>query len=300
MKVKLVAPARWVERELVAQFTAFAATYGIEVEASPQCFERCGQLAGTDETRAAALVWALSQPGIDAVWCARGGYGAGRLLEWVGSVPAAAAGRILIGYSDITTLLLGIRNPGLHMVHGPMPIDLSTGGREANFPPLFEALRLGVLPGAPEPSAGTVRTIVTGRARGPVFAANLSLLTRLIGTPYCPDLRGAILILEDVDEKLYAVDRMLVHLRHAGVLRGLAGLVMGGFTDLSDDETPFGEDVSAMTFRLAGDLGIPLVEGYPVGHGPENAAVPQGVPAELVATRDGARLDWSPRSTASD
>lgn len=292
MRVKLVAPARWVERELVERFAALAARHGIEVEVSPQCFERSGQLAGSDETRAAALVDALSQPGVDAVWCARGGYGAGRLLERLGGAPTAAAGRILIGYSDVTMLLLGIRNTGLRMIHGPMPIDLSAGGRDANFLPLFAALAAGRLPGAPELPAGALRTVVPGRARGPVVAANLSLLTRLVGTPHGPDLRGAILILEDVDEKLYAVDRMLVHLRHAGVLHGLAGLVMGGFTGLSDDAIPFGEDVPAMTRRLAGDLGIPVIEGYPVGHGPENAAVPQGVPADLIATPAGARLVW--------
>jgi muramoyltetrapeptide carboxypeptidase len=291
-RIKVVAPARWIEPELAVRFAALAERYGFAVEVSDQCFERTGQLAGPDERRAAVLAEALADPAVDIVWCARGGYGAGRLLDGLCAAGLDGGGKALVGYSDITTLLLGLRVPGLTLVHGPMPIDLDGPGREENLARLLADFAAGRLPTPPAPDGAGLRVIRPGAARGPLVAANLSLLTRLLGTRHCPDLDGTILVVEDVDEYLYAIDRMFLHLHHADVLNRIAGLAVGEFSGAQDNETPFGDDLEAIVRRFAGCLDKPVVIGYPMGHGRLNFAMPEGVEAELKAGEDGVSLTW--------
>lgn len=291
-RIKVVAPARWVEPELAMRFAALAERHGFAVEVSGQCFERLGQLAGPDDRRAAALAEALADPAVDVVWCARGGYGAGRLLDGLRAAGLDGAGRTFVGYSDITTLLLGLRVPGLKLVHGPMPIDLDGPGREDNLSRLLSDLAAGRVPAPPSPEVAGLRVVRPGIARGPLLAANLSLLTGLLGTRHCPDLEGSILVVEDVDEYLYAIDRMFLHLHHAGVLDRIAGLVVGEFSGTQDNETPFGDDLEAIVRRFAGRLDKPVVIGYPMGHGRLNFAMPEGVPAELRADGGVPALAW--------
>lgn len=296
-RIKVVAPARWIEPGLAARFSALGERHGFSVEISGQCFERHGQLAGPDDRRTAILAEALTDPEADIVWCARGGYGAGRLLGGLRALGQGGglggAGGILVGYSDITTLLLGLRVPGLTLVHGPMPIDLDGPGREDNLSRLLTDLAAGRLPAPPAPDRMALRVVRPGVARGPLVAANLSLLTRLLGTPYCPDLDGAILVVEDVDEYLYAIDRMFLHLDHAGVLDRIAGLVVGEFSGTRDEEIPFGDDLEAIVDRFCARLDKPVVTGYPMGHGRLNYAMPEGVGAELRAVGEGASLAWA-------
>ena len=255
--------------------------WGLQVEPSEAPHRRWGYLAGRDRDRCADL--ALPPRGgspAPALWaCVRGGWGAARLLEDPALVQPPGW---LLGFSDVTSLLWARLARGLGGgVHGPL---LTTLAAE----PLWSQERLRqVLFG--EPTADlTGQTWQPGEASGPLLVANLTVATHLLGTPHCPPLAGAILVLEDVGEAPYRLDRLLTHWRLSGALAQLAGLAFGRF-DACDD--PDGEGFSSLEVlrERTADLGIPVLAGLPLGHGEAgNAALPLGVMARLDA--DAGRL----------
>jgi muramoyltetrapeptide carboxypeptidase len=206
-----------------------------------------------------------------------------RIVDGVDLDAVRADPKLVVGFSDITALQLALwRGARLATVHGPGAAWLD----ERTGPDAAEALRRTVmtaeavvLTSRPDEETSAVR--VPGAVRGTLLGGNLSLLTATLGTPDMPDLRGAILLLEDVDEPPYKVDRMLLHLHRAGALAGLAGVAVGQFTNCADGWLASVADV--LSERL-GELGVPVLGGLPVGHGRDQLAVPVGVPAVLDAT----------------
>jgi len=253
-------------------------------------FDRWGYLAGSDADRLADLHWALTAPGIDAVICVRGGYGSPRLLEQAGFAELARTfarrPRPLVGFSDLTALLTALTEAtGVPTFHGP---TLGSLGEAENVDALLQLIGEGArfpavtgrIPaaGAPQP-----RTLTGGRAEGRLVGGNLSLLCALIGTPYEPDPRGAILLLEDVGEAPYRLDRMLTHLRLAGWFRQVAGIVVG---ELVDCDPPAGRPslTAAQVLRnRLGDLGVPCIVDVPCGHGRWQLTLPLGTRVALDA-----------------
>jgi muramoyltetrapeptide carboxypeptidase len=245
------------------------------------CRGRRGYLAGSDEERAADLNDALRDPSIDAVWFLRGGYGTMRILDAVDWGALAARPKALIGFSDNTAVHLAARRAGVVAFHGPHP-----------HPPAFpDFARDALLRVVADPSpAGAlplpvdhppVETLVGGTAEGPLAGGNLSLLSTTLGTPYAVDADGVILFIEEVGEHPYRLDRMLSHLKLAGVLDAAAGIAIGRIT-----ETP-GEDGDALAREVLADrlggLGIPAAVGFPFGHVDDNWTLPVGVRARLDA-----------------
>jgi muramoyltetrapeptide carboxypeptidase len=252
---------------------------------------RHGYLAGPDDDRLEDLNGAIADPAIDAIWCMRGGYGVTRILDRVEFGPLRDRPKVLLGYSDITALLLAaVRHAGLVTFHGPtarapMPA-FSRWHFERVLATAEPAGRLGRLPdpaGVLVPRENRILTIRPGLAEGPLLGGNLSLLQCLVGTAHLPELDGAILFLEDVGEDLYRVDRMLAHLRGAGMLARLAGVAVGRFTQLqrhmSDGALGF-DEVLATYFE---PLGVPVAFGFPVGHIDDQWTLPLGVRARLDA-----------------
>lgn len=224
--------------------------------------------AGSDADRLRMLQNALDDDGVRGIFCARGGYGAMRLLPGL-RLPERP--KPLIGFSDITALHLAFQAKGWRSLHGPVLTQLGRLGDDA-VQALFQTLE------APEtPSALSGRPVREGSAEGVVLGGNLSVLTRLLGTPFMPDMRGAILFIEDVGERPYRLDRMMAHLSLAGVLSSVAGVALGAFTDC-DDARFRGEEV---VLDFLKDLGVPVVAGLPVGHGLENMPLPLGAKAVL-------------------
>lgn len=254
-------------------------------------YNRHGYLAGTDDQRLDDLNGALQDPSIDAVWCIRGGYGTIRLLDRLDYDALGRRPKAVIGFSDITALLNAItRCAGVVTFHGPVAraamLPFSRGHFERVLASPVAAGRLEGLPPAAEvlvPQENRVAKLSGGIAQGPLAGGNLTLLHCLIGTPYFPDLDGAILFLEDVGEHLYSVDRMLAHLRLIGALRHLAGVAVGRFTQLEraarDGALGF-DEVLATYF---GPLGIPVAYGFPIGHIDAQWTLPLGVRAQLNA-----------------
>ncbi len=291
-RVALVAPSGpLLERDDLTRAEELCRALDYEPVLAPHAGNRHGYLAGTDDERLADLNAALGDPAIDAVWCIRGGYGLTRILHRVDYAALADRPKAVIGFSDITALLAAITAvTGIVTFHGPtarapMPafsrrhfeqVLTSTGpaGRLGRIPPPADVL---------VPRDDRIVTLAGGRAEGPLMGGNLSLLQCLLGTPYLPAFDGAILFLEDVGEDLYRVDRMLSHLRLAGVLDRLAGVAVGRFTEMKRTaaDGALGFDEVLATFLEP--LGIPAAYGFPIGHTDRQWTLPLGVRARLDA-----------------
>jgi muramoyltetrapeptide carboxypeptidase len=231
-------------------------------------------LAGTDDSRINQWNHALAQGEVKAVFSARGGYGAMRLLPQLnfGALP-----RPFVGFSDVTAVHLAAQSIGLRSIHGPVLTQL------AKQPPdvvsrLFEVMEGRSL----SPLFGT-HTVVNGIASGPLLGGNLAVLTRLIGTPWLPSFSGSILLLEDVAERPYQIDRMLTHLNLSGVLNGLAGIVFGEFTQCDEKDATYGH--REIIEEFAQNIGVPCALGFKIGHGEINYPVVLGASVRLDATQ---------------
>jgi muramoyltetrapeptide carboxypeptidase len=279
-RIRVVAPARWITHEVADAFGARAKGWGAEVELDPQCFAQDGQLAGSDEAREAILSAALGDREL-VVWAARGGYGALRLLKRLAERNHPPEAPVFAGYSDITAIHQHLLGSKVTAVHAAMPFDLHKPEKAANLD--AAAALIGALVGERRPPArrfdlGSVRA---GEARAPLIPANLSVLVSLIGTPYEPKWESAILCLEDVDEYLYALDRMFWRLAQSRLAPRIKGLVLGDFAGTLDNEVPWGRSIEGVAAAHFPDT--PIASGLPFGHGPINAPLVVGEPARLVA-----------------
>ncbi len=270
MKITVVAPGRPIDPVVAARAGAFAAIAYPEVDLifHPQCFESAGHFAGSDAVRAATFLSVANDPAVDAVWFARGGYGSNRILaEVMPKLEPAAARKAYAGYSDMGFLLgaLYARRIG-RPVHAPMATDINrTKGDET--------------------VARTLGWLVRGDRQGlepdldgrPAAAFNLAILDALVGTPWLPDLTDHVLIIEEVSEPLYRVDRMLFTVANATQLKGIAGVRLGTVNDIVENDPIWGETLEAMMARWCGDMGVPYLGRARVGHTQDNHVVPFGI-----------------------
>lgn len=278
--VHIAAPAGPFDRPTFeAGLALIAQRYSPQYDAG--LFESHRYLAGDDRRRRDELSRALLDSRARALFCARGGYGAMRLLP---DLPLAGmASPLLVGFSDITALHLALQARGRVSIHGPVLTQL---GKQP--PDVQERLfRLLESPEPPPPLTGSA-TYVPGTAEGPLLGGNLALVTHLLGTPFMPSLEGAVLLLEDVGERPYRLDRMWTHLRLAGVFERVRGIVLGDFTACEEKDAPY---TAAEVLRsLAEETGLPCAAGFPIGHGTLNYPVPLGTAVRLDATE--ARLTF--------
>jgi muramoyltetrapeptide carboxypeptidase len=281
-QVMLVSPSGPTRPERVARGMQLLRDWGLRPVTGPNAYARTGYLAGTDDKRLADLNLALRDPEVRGVVCTRGGYGAQRIVDGLDMDAVDKDPKLLVGFSDVTALQLALwRGARLATVHGPGAAWLD----ERTGPEAAESLRRAIMTADPvvlaardDEESSPVRG--SGRATGVLLGGNLCLLSASVGTVDMPDLRGAILLLEEVAEPPYKVDRMLVHLRRAGALDGVAGVAIGQFTDCTDGWPTSIVDV--LTEHLGG-LGVPVLGGLPVGHGRDQLSLPLGVPATLDA-----------------
>lgn len=281
--VMLVSPSGPTRPERVARGIELLTGWGLRPVLAPNAYARQGYLAGGDELRAADLNTAFADPEVRGVICTRGGYGAQRVVDLIDMAAVRRDPKVVAGFSDITALQFALwRGARLASVHGPGAAWLD----DRTPPHSAESLHTALMTTEPVTVAAvaeeeTVAVRVPGRAEGPLLGGNLCLITASIGTPDMPDLTGAILLIEEVQEPPYKVDRMLTHLRRCGALDGVAGVAVGQFTECADGWDTSVVDV--LTDRL-GDLGIPVLGGLPIGHGVGQLTVPVGTPATLDAT----------------
>ncbi|HEX5387411.1 MAG TPA: LD-carboxypeptidase [Gemmatimonadales bacterium] len=290
-RVALIAPSGPLpERDDHARAAELCRALGYEPVPGPNAARRHGYLAGTDAERLADLNAALGDGSIDAVWCLRGGYGLTRILDGVDFAALARRPKPVVGFSDVSVLLNAITGETRVVAfHGPtarQPLGAFTRRHfERVLGSAEPAGRLERVPPPPDvlaPRAPRIATLRGGRAEGPLAGGNLSLLQCLVGTRWFPDLAGALLFLEDVGEELYRIDRMLSHLRLAGVLAGVAGVVVGQFTEMPR-ASDGGLDLDDVLEHYLAPLGVPVARGFPIGHMDEQWTLPLGVRARLDA-----------------
>lgn len=276
--IGVIAPAGPADAERLARVPALYESFGYRCRIYPGCTLRDGYLAGPDAQRLADLHAALADPEVAAIHALRGGYGCMRILDGIDATLLRMHPKLLIGYSDLTALHALWAREGLPSLHAPMAAsDMLLPGREADRDALFDVLRDGLRRGTvlapallPEPWH------VPGRACGRLVGGNLSLVAALLGTAWAWQAEGAILFLEDVNEELYRVDRLLTQLRLAGVFDAVAGFVLGSFTEATSPRP--------LLHQMLEPLGKPLLAGWPSGHGTPNRPLPLGIEVELDAT----------------
>jgi len=284
--VMLVSPSGPAPQERVDIGVSMLTAWGLKVEIAPGALDAFGYFAGPDDARLAGVNAALRDPAVRGVICTRGGYGAQRIVDGIDFEAVRADPKVFTGFSDITALQMAMwQRTGLASVHGPMAAWNGDRTGDASIASLRTSLMSTdplLIPARDDEETSEIS--VPGPAiRGTLLGGNLCLLQASIGTPDMPDLTGAILLLEEVEEPPYKVDRMLTHLRRCSALDEIAGIAIGQFTDCSDGWPTTIVDV--ILDRL-GDLGVPVLGGLPIGHGKDQLSVPIGTPAILdVAAR---------------
>jgi muramoyltetrapeptide carboxypeptidase len=277
-RVALVAPAGPVTEERIAAAHEQCERLGVEPVLGRHVRSKyAAYLAGSDAARLADLQWALTEPGIDAAWALRGGYGTMRLLPALDLAPVVAAPRAFIGFSDNTAVHLALYARGVVAFHAP-----HAGGEMTDM--ALHALRAVLWTAAPvgalELPAGTdTATLCAGVAEGPLIGGNLTLLAATCGTSAQATAAGAVLFVEEIGEEPYRIDRAWTQLVLSGVLDGVAGIVFGHFTDCGRNA----DDVRELQHRLVAPFGVPAVAGLPIGHQADNWTLPLGVRARLDA-----------------
>ena len=271
--IGIVAPAGAFDREIFMQGLSTLKSMGFHTRAPDEIYDKTGYLAGSDAQRAQLVNRLFKDPDVQAIVCARGGYGSLRMLPLVDFDIIRAHPKIFVGYSDITALLTAITSQsGLVTFHGPMVTTLAMAPELTR-----QTLSAAIASDAPieiAPAAGVV--IQAGRTKGPVIGGNLNTLCHLLGTSFEAGFKNHILLLEDRGEAHYRIDRMLSQMKLAGCFEEIAGLVLGSFEDCGALDGIY--QIFQEHFQ---DFQIPILAGFDIGHGKQNMTVPIGMTATL-------------------
>jgi len=279
--IGVAAPASPFRRRVLNQGLTLLKEMGYAVKLADGLFEAKGYLAGSDAHRASQLQAMFLDDGVDAVMCARGGFGSMRILPYLDWEMIRAHPKPFIGFSDITAIHQALLlRAGLTTFHGPVVCSLPASDRQTRL-----SLNRAITSEAPlSLKAARPRTIKSGRADGVLVGGNLTTLCHLVGTPFQRGFAGAILFIEDTGEAAYRIDRMLMHLKLAGCFDGMAGLVAGTFKDCARAAI-----VDNLLRQRFVDQEVPILSGMAFGHGRRNVTLPVGIAVRLDA--DSGRLD---------
>lgn len=283
--IGIVSPARWLNEDALGKAVELFEKEGYRVKLGPASFLKDHQYAGTTEQRARELQEMFADETVNAIICARGGYGAIRVTDSLNYDIIRNNPKIFVGYSDITALHTSLlRMTSLVTFHGPMLKSFSEERDQFSWHYLLEVLSGGGPVDVQFPEDLMPVTLRKGVAEGELFGGNLTLLINMIGTPWDFDPSGKILFVEDIDEKLYRIDRLLLHLKRSGKLDGISGLVVGEMKDIYDEEIPFGKTVEEIVMDVCKGTDFPIVANFPCGHGTHQMTMPISIKARLDCT----------------
>lgn len=283
-KIGIVATARKITLEELQPAVDVLASWGYEVVFGKNLFQASNQFSGTDEQRAQDLQQMLDDEAIHAVIIARGGYGSVRIIDQIDFSLFQQQPKWVIGYSDITVLHNHIQQlTGIPTVHASMPINFPT---QQNKGEALSTLRKMLEGERMQYTFASHALNKQGAANGILVGGNLSVLYSLLGSVSFPDTDGKILFLEDLDEYLYHIDRMMIGLKRAGVLSNLAGLVVGGMNDMKDNTVPFGKTAEEIIMEAVREYEYPVCFNFPAGHITDNRALKMGAIHNLSVNSD--------------
>jgi muramoyltetrapeptide carboxypeptidase len=278
MKIAVVAPSCTLDPTIPKRIAPLVAGRA-DLVFHPQCFLSEGHFAGPDAARIEALVEVANDPGVDAIWFARGGYGACRVAEAaIAQMGEAAAAKKWLGYSDAGFLLAGLyaRRIG-QQAHGPMPADLNRAAGETAVSRALDWLIEGRFEAVPTPLGDRIAITPPLFGGKPRFAAfNLTVLSQLLGTPLQPSLTDHVLMIEDVAEYMYRIDRSLFHVTANPGIRAVAGIMLGRVSDVPDNDPDFGQSEEDITRFWCERAGIAYLGRADIGHDVDNKVVPFG------------------------
>ena len=282
--IGILSPSSWMNESDLKLAIAVFEEKGYHLVLGESVFMKDNTFAGTPKQRANDINGMFANPDIDAIICARGGYGANRVLPLLDYDLIQENPKIFMGYSDITAFLISItQKTGLVTFHGPMLTTFKKGMVNYNFD-LMENILIGSESVTIQsPSELPACILKSGKTIGPLWGGNMCLLINRLGTPDQLDTDGGILFIEDIDEYLYAFDRMLVHMKKAGMFKNIKGLIIGELVDMKDYDNPFGKSTDEIVMNVCDDLDIPIISNFPCGHGIYQATLPISIPVQLDA-----------------
>jgi muramoyltetrapeptide carboxypeptidase len=284
--VLITATARKTTQEIIQPAIDMLTQWGLKVELAPNIFSVDNQFAGTDEERAENLQWAIDHKTARAILVTSGGYGTIRVMDLVNFKPFLSRPKWFIGYSDVTVVHSRLQNMKIASIHGTMAFQFL---RHRDATESLRALLFGKKPSYPVIKHPLNRT---GKAEAEIVGGNLSLLYALSGTVDDLSTRNKILFIEDLDEYLYHIDRMMMQLKRSGKLKHLKGLIVGGMSDMKDNPVPFGRTAEQIIADAVDEYDYPLCFNFPAGHIEENRALYLGKKAKFTVTKNKVSLAY--------
>lgn len=291
-KIRIVSPAGKIDKKYVMPAVEWLEKEGYHVELGKHIFASHFQFAGTDEQRHEDLQNALDDPDCAAIICSRGGYGTVRIIDKLNFLDFLDKPKWLVGFSDITILHSCINNFRIPTIHGAMPRYFFDGN--GNGTENLDSLMRMLTGESVQYHNSCSEYNRPGKVSAELVGGNLSIISSLQGTFYDLDTDGKILFLEDIDEFLYHTDRMIHQLKLSGKLDNLAGLILGDFTDMKDNESPFGLSVHEIIADAIKEFDYPVCFGFPAGHDTKNLALMFGKVWELNVSNNGSTLKLDP------
>jgi len=288
--VGIVSTARKISLEELQPAVSLLESWGLNVKFSKHLFAEDNQFAGSEAQRTESLQAFLDDGIIHAILCARGGYGTVQIVDQLDFTKFKSNPKWVIGYSDVTTLHCHVhQNVGVETIHGIMPINFPKDGSENESTKTLKQALFGQLKGYEFESHEFNQL---GECEGELIGGNLSILYSLSGTNSAVNTKGKILFIEDLDEYLYHIDRMMMNLKKSGFLSGLKGIIVGGMSDMNDNAIPYGQTALEIIKNRVSDLDIPVAYNFQAGHCDPNKAIYFGRKCRLNVGKSGSSLQF--------
>ena len=280
--IHIVAPARFVDREFIEFAIAKLSEFGLRVEPGKNLYKQDNQFAGSDIEKLEDINDAIRNPEVRGILCARGGYGSVRIIDKIDIAALKKDPKWIVGYSDITAILNHIlAEANIAGIHGTMPVNFAKNSDES-----IQYLVNALTGNENTYAAPTHKLNRNGTAEGRMVGGNLSMIYSLLGSKTQPNTDGNILFLEDLDEYLYHIDRMMMALKRAGMFENLAGLIIGGMSDMNDNAVPFGKSAEETIRSQVSEYAFPVCFNFPSGHIDDNRAWIHGKKIRLTVKND--------------
>ena len=288
--VAIVSTARKVSKKELLSAITILKNWRLKVVLGTSIEAEEHQFAGNDKLRTTDFQAMLDHPEINAIWCARGGYGTVRIIDQLDFSNFKKHPKWIIGYSDVTVLHSHLHQLGIETLHAQMPVSIETKP-EVTINSIRATL-FGEQYGIKIPSE---KNNSTGKASGQLIGGNLSILYSLCGSPSALNTKGKILFIEDLDEYLYHIDRMLQNLKRNGTFDELEGLIVGGMTQMHDNDIPFGKSAEEIILSICLDYNFPIAFNFPAGHVEDNRALIMGREVSLEIDKTNVKLKFKDR-----
>ena len=288
--IAIVSTARKVSSKELAPAVLFVKKMGLEVHLGKTIEAKDNQYAGDDSLRAQDFQEVLDNPNIKAIWCARGGYGTIRMVDLLNFTQFIQQPKWIIGYSDVTVLHSHINRLKIPTIHGQMCLEIEKKSKASR-----DTLQQALFANNPDISYSLDASLPCrfGRATGTLVGGNLSVLYSILDSPSQIDWKGKVLFIEDLDEMLYHIDRMMQNLKRSGRLKNLAGLIVGGMSEMRDNTIGFGKTAPEIIFEAVQGYQYPVSFNFPAGHIKDNRALVFGKVVTLEVTQKQLHLRYS-------